>query len=87
MTFVPNERSADFIAPSTSNGCAMACAYCYVPRTKGYANPITIFVNIEQIDAAIRRHADGRARSGPNQTDPGHWAYDIGENGDCAVDA
>jgi tRNA A37 methylthiotransferase MiaB len=31
----PNGRSADFIAPSTSNGCAMACAYCYVPRRKG----------------------------------------------------
>ena len=24
----PNGRSADFIAPSSSNGCAMACAYC-----------------------------------------------------------
>ena len=40
----PNGRSADFIAPSHSNGCAMACAYCYVPRRKGYANPITTFV-------------------------------------------
>ena len=27
----PNGRSSDFIAPSTSNGCAMACSYCYVP--------------------------------------------------------
>lgn len=25
---VPYERSADFVAPSTANGCAMACAYC-----------------------------------------------------------
>jgi spore photoproduct lyase len=33
----PNVRSAHFIAPLTSNGCAMACAYCYVPRRKGYA--------------------------------------------------
>ena len=24
----PNGRSADFIAASSSNGCAMACAYC-----------------------------------------------------------
>src|SRR3954467_1944690 len=36
----PNGRSSDFIAPSASNGCAMACSYCYVPRRKGYANPI-----------------------------------------------
>jgi hypothetical protein len=31
----PNGRSSDFIGPSTSNGCAMACSYCYVPRRKG----------------------------------------------------
>ena len=36
-----NERSSDWIAPSTANGCAMACSYYYVPRRKGYANPIT----------------------------------------------
>jgi spore photoproduct lyase len=28
MQMRPNGRSADFIAPSSSNGCAMACAYC-----------------------------------------------------------
>ena len=27
-------RSADFIAPSQANGCAMACSYCYVTRRK-----------------------------------------------------
>jgi spore photoproduct lyase len=53
----PNGRSADFIAPSSSNGCAMACAYCYVARHKGHANPISIFVNIEEICTAIARHA------------------------------
>ena len=52
----PNGRSAHFIAPSTSNGCAMACAYCYVPRRKGFANPISLFVNVEAVCAAIRRH-------------------------------
>ncbi|WP_207483778.1 spore photoproduct lyase family protein [Arenibaculum pallidiluteum] len=84
----PNGRSADFIAPSHSNGCAMACAYCYVSRRKGYANPITTFVNIEAIAASIDRHA---RRLGPkaeaNQVDPSCWVYDIGENGDCSVDA
>ncbi|WZH53489.1 MAG: spore photoproduct lyase family protein [Nocardioides alkalitolerans] len=84
----PNGRSADFIAPSTSNGCAMACSYCYVPRRKGYANPITVFVNIERILGYLERHL---ARQGPkpepNQCDPRDWVYDLGENGDCSVDA
>ena len=84
----PNGRSADFIAPSTSNGCAMACAYCYVPRRKGYANPITVFANIEHITGYLRRHV---ARQGikpqPDESDPVSWVYDIGENSDCSVDA
>jgi spore photoproduct lyase len=84
----PNGRSADFIAPSYSNGCAMACAYCYVPRRKGYANPISTFVNIEEIGAAIQRHASRLgAKTEPNQVDPRHWVYDVGENGDGSVDA
>ena len=84
----PNGRSADFIAPSISNGCAMACAYCYVARRKGFANPITTFVNIDGICAAIERHA-GRlgAKTEPNQVDRRFWVYDVGENGDCSVDA
>jgi spore photoproduct lyase family protein len=88
LTMRPNGRSAHFIAPSTSNGCAMACAYCYVPRRKGYANPISIFVNIEEACTAIERHA---GRQGilpePDQIDSEHWVYDVGENGDLSVDA
>ncbi|MBB5692536.1 spore photoproduct lyase family protein [Muricoccus pecuniae] len=88
LAFRPNGRSADFIAPSSSNGCAMACAYCYVARRKGHSNPISVFVNIEEITAAIARHA---ARQGPkaepNQVDPRDWVYDLGENGDLSVDA
>ncbi|SDC47806.1 spore photoproduct lyase family protein [Belnapia rosea] len=88
LAFRPNGRSADFIAPSTSNGCAMACAYCYVARRKGHANPITVFANIEQILAATARHAaqQGPKRE-PNQVDPDAWVYDLGENGDLSVDA
>ena len=88
LTFRPNGRSADFIAPSTSNGCAMACAYCYVARRKGHTNPITVFVNIEELAASMARHAQ---RQGPktesNQVDPRDWVYDLGENGDLSVDA
>ncbi|WP_221349216.1 spore photoproduct lyase family protein [Streptomyces beigongshangae] len=84
----PNGRSADWIAPGASNGCAMACAYCYVPRRKGYANPITLFTNIEAIVAHVRRHVHARGpKTEPNQCDPKAWVYDIGENGDCSVDA
>jgi spore photoproduct lyase family protein len=84
----PNSRSSDFVAPSHANGCAMACSYCYVARRKGYANPITTFVNIEQIKRYLERHA---AKQGmklqPNQVDPKFWVYEIGENSDCSVDA
>ena len=84
----PNGRSADFIAPGLSNGCAMACAYCYVPRRKGYANPITTFVNVEQVARALELHVRAQGRKAtPNQVDADHWVYDIGENGDCSVDA
>ncbi|MFE2015835.1 spore photoproduct lyase family protein [Streptomyces sp. NPDC059491] len=83
----PNGRSADWIAPGLSNGCAMACAYCYVPRRKGFANPITVFTNVDRVLGSLGRHiaATGRKRE-PNQCDPDAWVYDIGENGDCSVD-
>ncbi|WP_232246450.1 spore photoproduct lyase family protein [Kitasatospora mediocidica] len=84
----PNGRSADWIAPSSANGCALACAYCYVPRRKGYANPITVFTNIEQTIGYLERHIRRQGPKGePNQCDPTAWVYDIGENNDCAVDA
>jgi spore photoproduct lyase len=84
----PNGRSADFIAPSSSNGCAMACAYCYVGRRKGYANPISIFVNIDDVTRAVTRHAMKLGpKPEPNTIDPVDWVYDLGENGDLSVDA
>src|ERR1041384_277702 len=88
MSMRPNERSSDFIAPSTSNGCAMACAYCYVPRRKGYANPITVFTNIDKITRYLRGHVRRQGvKAEPDQIDPTAWVYDIGENSDCSVDA
>jgi spore photoproduct lyase len=84
----PFYRSCDFIAPSQANGCAMACSYCYVARRKGYANPITTFVNIEEISASVERHA---ARQGmkleETQAGPEHWVYELGANSDLSVDA
>ncbi len=87
LTARPNSRSSHFVAPSHSNGCTMACSYCYVPRRKGFANPISIFVNIEQISNYIRRHAAKQfEKTQPDHIDPKYWVYEIGENGDCSVD-
>lgn len=83
-----NTRSSHWVAPSQSNGCTMSCSYCYVPRRKGFANPISIFVNIEQICNYLRRHT---AKQGefkqPDHIDNNYWVYEIGENGDCSADA
>ncbi|MGV4890250.1 spore photoproduct lyase family protein [Streptomyces viridosporus] len=88
LTMRPNGRSADWIAPGPSNGCALSCVYCYVPRRKGFANPITVFTNIDRILAHLGRHVAAQGRKPePNQCDPEAWVYDVGENGDCAVDA
>jgi spore photoproduct lyase len=84
----PNTRSANFIAPFESNGCTMSCSYCYVPRRKGYANPITLYVNVEQALAYLRRHiAKQGIKLMPDEVDPLYWVYEIGENGDCSADA
>ena len=88
MQMWPNGRSADFIASSSSNGCAMACAYCYVGRRKDYANPISIFVNIDDVTRALARHATKLGpKPEPNTVDPVDCVYDLGENGDLSVDA
>ncbi|MEM8505631.1 MAG: spore photoproduct lyase family protein [Cyanobacteria bacterium P01_D01_bin.1] len=83
-----NIRSSNWVAPSRANGCTMACAYCYVARRKGYANPITTFVNIERILGYLKRHsAKQGSKTQPDQVDPRYWVYEIGENSDCSVDA
>ncbi|RYG63642.1 spore photoproduct lyase family protein, partial [bacterium] len=85
--FRPNGRSADYIGPGTANGCAMSCAYCYVARRKGAANPITLFVNVEAAIEATRKFAAGLPPKPPIQTDPEFWTFDIGENSDVSLDA
>ncbi|CAM5634226.1 Pyridoxamine 5'-phosphate oxidase putative domain-containing protein OS=Streptomyces fumanus OX=67302 GN=GCM10018772_18600 PE=4 SV=1 [Streptomyces fumanus] len=56
----------------------MACAYCYVPRRKGYANPITVFTNIDRIIAHLGRHL---ARLGPKTDARGNC--DVSPRGDA----
>ena len=66
----------------------MSCAYCYVPRRKGFANPITVFANIEQLLRVTECHiARQNRKATANQCDPVDWVYDIGENSDCSVDS
>jgi spore photoproduct lyase len=66
----------------------MAYSYCYVARRKGNANPITTFVNIEEIVGSIERHA---AKQGmkleETQAEPDLWVYELGTNSDLSVDA
>ena len=87
MRFQENGRSTDYISPSFANGCSMACTYCYVARRKGYANPISIFVNYERILQSVTNHAAKLGDKQPNQCDPVYWTYDIGCNNDVSVDA
>lgn len=83
-----NNRSSDFIAPGTASGCAPSCAYCYVPRHKGFANPITTFVNIEQISDTIARHAAKQGmKLSPTPPDDDLWVYELGCNSDSSIDA
>ena len=88
MKMEANTRSSDWIAPAVANGCASACAYCYAARRKGHANPITTFVNIEQMTKYLARHA---ARQGTKQAatpaDDKLWVYEIGCNSDTSIDA
>lgn len=87
LTHTKNGRSADFIAASNSNGCLSSCQYCYVARRKGASNPLTIFVNVEEIAASIRRHQKKLgAKPEPNQCDDKFWTYDIGCNADLSAD-
>jgi spore photoproduct lyase family protein len=59
-----------------------------VPRRKGYANPITVFTNIDKITRYLRGHVKRQGvKPQPDQVDPTAWVYDIGENSDCSVDA
>lgn len=88
LTHKKNGRSADFIAASSSNGCLSSCQYCYVARRKGGSNPLTIFVNIEEIAASIAKHQKKLgAKLEPNQCDDSFWTYDIGCNADLAADS
>lgn len=88
LTHQKNGRSADFIAASSSNGCLSSCQYCYVARRKGGSNPLTIFVNVEEIAASISRHQRKLgAKTVPNQCDERFWTYDIGCNADVTIDS
>ncbi|MCE7984786.1 MAG: spore photoproduct lyase family protein [Caldilinea sp. CFX5] len=83
-----NGRSANYIAASMSNGCLSSCQYCYVARRKGGSNPLTLFMNTDQILNSIRRHSEKLGpKTEPDQCDPRFWTYDLGCNADLSADA
>lgn len=82
-------RSANFVAPSSAFGCPASCGYCFAYRRKSYANPVTIFANIDKIIAYLIRHAarQGQKPVDSDTVDPTKWCYEIGTNSDCSFDA
>ena len=61
---------------------------CYVPRRKGFANPISTFVNVEQIQRAILRHAEKQGpKTAPTTAGDSEWIYELGCNSDLSLDA
>ena len=87
LTSTPNKNSSDFIAPGSSRGCLSACSYCYVARHTGGSNPLTVFVNIEQIaDSIDKKQQKLGFKPCPNQQGS-LWVFDIGCNSDCSLDA
>jgi len=82
-----NGRSSDYIAVSHANGCLSGCMYCYVARRKGGSNPLTVFLNYEELLGSINEHQKERGpKKTPNQCDPYFNVYDIGNNNDCSLD-
>lgn len=84
------ERSTDFGCQGTGHGCTMACAYCYTARHTGYANPIQVFANMENILDKIKTHSGLNATSfktTPTTADSKFWIYDAGCSSDLSVDA
>jgi spore photoproduct lyase len=83
-----NGRSSDYIAASHANGCLSGCTYCYVARRKGSSNPLTIFLNNEELISSLHNHQLKLGKKKvPNQCDPLLWTYDLGNNNDCSIDA
>ncbi len=65
----------------------MACVYCYVARRKGYANPITVFANIDKIIDKLKLHSSTTGtKLTPTQASDTHWMYDFGGNSDMSLD-
>ena len=82
-----NGRSTDFIFPAHANGCLSSCSYCFTQRRKQGANPLSIFLNTEElIESVIQHQKKIGPKITPNQTDPNLWTYEIGNNNDCSLD-
>ena len=87
MSMTDSGRSTDFIPPSHANGCFSSCLYCYTARRKGASNPVTVFVNTDDVIDSIISHSNSLGpKLEPNQCDSKYWTYDIGNNNDVSLD-
>jgi spore photoproduct lyase len=77
LRIVPNNRSADYIVPFTSSGCAASCLYCYLLCTFFSSSYLRVFVNREEIWAAVERKASRLAD---------HATFEIGSNSDLVLE-
>ena len=60
---------------------------CYTARRKGGSNPVTIFVNTDDVIDSIISHSNSLGpKLEPNQCDSKYWTYDIGNNNDVSLD-
>ena len=81
-----SNRSTEFIM-GAANGCLSSCLYCYVNRRKENANPLTVYINDDQIIDTIIAHSEKLGpKITPSQCDPKWWTYDIGCNSDVSLD-
>ncbi|NPV69915.1 MAG: spore photoproduct lyase [Firmicutes bacterium] len=77
LRILPNNRSADYIVPFTSSGCSASCLYCYLLCTFFSSSYLRVFVNREEIWAAVERKSSRLA-------DPA--VFEIGSNSDLVLE-
>lgn len=77
LRLLPNNRSADFIVPFTSSGCAAMCLYCYLVCTFFKNSYLRVFVNREEMINEVRKMTQ---RTGVEKV------YEIGSNSDLVLE-
>ncbi|MDZ5253588.1 radical SAM protein [Clostridium sp. LIBA-8841] len=56
LKLTENDKSADFIVPFTSSGCAASCLYCYLVCNFGVTSYLRVFVNRDEIMNEVKKN-------------------------------